>query len=104
MKFRVAISVTACLVISMAIGCQTPSDVYRSQTPGEAYYAPASDSDTVTEEWVQQQPRGQFRGGHYHTFDYRVPRNLRYPPANQPPAVVQYPYYTLRSPTDFFMK
>ena len=50
------------------------------------------------------EPRGGFHGGHYHTFEYNAPKNLKYPPANQPPAVVQYPYYTLRGPTDFFQK
>ncbi len=41
---------------------------------------------------------------HHHTWDYQPPQNLSYPPQNQPPAVIQYPYYTLRGPTDFFMK
>ena len=50
------------------------------------------------------EPRGAFHGGHYHTYEYKAPKNLKYPPANQPPAVVQYPYYTLRGPTDFFQK
>jgi len=27
---------------------------------------------------------------------------LRYPDPNQPPAVMQYPYYTVKGPTDFF--
>ena len=36
----------------------------------------------------------------FHTYD--VPRNLSYPDASQPPAAVQYPYYTTRGPTDFF--
>jgi hypothetical protein len=51
-----------------------------------------------------QQPQGAFRGSHYHTFEYRAPEGMTYPPANQPPAIVQYPYYTLRGPTDFFQK
>ena len=38
----------------------------------------------------------------FHTYD--VPSNLTYPDASQPPATVQYPYYTHRGPTDFFMK
>lgn len=33
-----------------------------------------------------------------------APQNLKYPPQNVPPTVIQYPYYTLRGPTDFFMK
>lgn len=38
----------------------------------------------------------------FHTYD--VPTDLSYPDANQPPAFVQWPYYTFRGPTDFFMK
>jgi hypothetical protein len=41
---------------------------------------------------------------HYHTFEYRQPKNLVYPPANQPAAVVQYPYYTVKGPSCFFYK
>lgn len=49
---------------------------------------------------------------HYHKFTYAIPWNgwaispsqLSYPPQNQPAAVVQYPYYTVRGPTDFFLK
>lgn len=38
----------------------------------------------------------------FHTYDR--PTNLSYPDTNQPPAMMQYPYYTHRGPTDFFMK
>lgn len=37
----------------------------------------------------------------FHTYD--VPKNLSYPD-QLAPAVYQYPYYTTRGPTDFFMK
>lgn len=36
----------------------------------------------------------------FHTYD--VPRDLRYPQDDCPPAMYQYPYYTTRGPTDFF--
>jgi len=36
-------------------------------------------------------------------YRYRAPKNLRYPPANQPAGVVVYPYYTLKGPDDFFL-
>ena len=39
-----------------------------------------------------------------HWYKYNEPKGLVYPPANQPPAIVQYPYFTHRGPTDFFMK
>jgi hypothetical protein len=38
----------------------------------------------------------------FHTYD--VPQGLTYPQQNTPAAVYQYPYYTTRGPTDFFMK
>ena len=41
---------------------------------------------------------------HYHWFSYEQPRNLVYPPANQPAAVIQYPYYTVKGPDDFFLQ
>lgn len=41
---------------------------------------------------------------HYHWFSYEQPRDLVYPPANQPSAVIQYPYYTLKGPDDFFLQ
>jgi len=41
---------------------------------------------------------------HHHTYDYRQPKNLTYPPQNQPAAAVVYPYYTCKGPSDFFMK
>ena len=41
---------------------------------------------------------------HRNFYTYTTPDGLSYPPQNAPPAVYQYPYYTLRGPTDFFMK
>ena len=38
----------------------------------------------------------------FHTYD--LPSGLRYPQQNTPAAVYQYPYYTLRGPTDFRSK
>lgn len=43
-----------------------------------------------------------WRPTHHHTWEYNPPQGLTYPQANQPPAVVQYPYYTVKGPTDFF--
>ena len=56
---------------------------------------------------------GQCHGGncnlpfhpvHRNFHTYHTPQGLMYPPENAAPAMVQYPYYTLRGPTDFFMK
>lgn len=38
----------------------------------------------------------------FHTYD--VPQGLSYPQQQQQAAQVQYPYYTFRGPTDFFMQ
>lgn len=40
----------------------------------------------------------------YQTYSYKWPQNMVYPPDQVPAGMVQYPYYTLRGPTDFFMK
>jgi hypothetical protein len=49
--------------------------------------------------------------GHHHFYRYKEPpyqhkgpQQLVYPPANSPAAVVQYPYYTHKGPSDFFLK
>jgi hypothetical protein len=43
---------------------------------------------------------------HHHTYFYDVPDDgeFVYPPPAQPPAAVQYPYYTTRGPSDFFLQ
>jgi len=41
---------------------------------------------------------------HYQTYRFDWPQNQVYPPPVMPAGMVQYPYYTLRGPTDFFMK
>lgn len=41
---------------------------------------------------------------HYQTYRYDWPQNLVYPDNQVPAGMVQYPYYTLRGPSDFFMK
>jgi len=45
-----------------------------------------------------------WRPTHHHTWEYNAPKGLTYPAQNQPPATVQYPYYTIKGPSDFFMK
>jgi hypothetical protein len=47
---------------------------------------------------------GNKKPKHYTTYQYKWPENMVYPPAVQPAGMIQYPYYTLRGPTDFFMK
>ena len=45
-----------------------------------------------------------FHPVHRNSYTYNVPRGLMYPPAPSPAGIYQYPYYTLRGPTDFFME
>jgi hypothetical protein len=45
-----------------------------------------------------------FHPVHRNFHTYSTPQNLMYPPQNAAPATYQYPYYTHRGPTDFFMK
>lgn len=45
-----------------------------------------------------------FHPVHRNYVDYQAPSNLSYPQQNTPAATVQYPYYTTKGPTDFFMK
>ena len=40
---------------------------------------------------------------HHQSYQYKWPDNLVYPQGPVPAAMVQWPYYTLRGPTDFFM-
>jgi hypothetical protein len=49
-------------------------------------------------------PADVWRPTHHHTWSYKAPQGLMYPPQNQKPAVYQYPYYTIKGPTDFFYK
>lgn len=43
-----------------------------------------------------------WRPTHHHTWEYNAPKGLSYPSPNQPPGVIQYPYYTVKGPSDFF--
>lgn len=47
-------------------------------------------------------PGGAWYPTHHHWHSYEAPRNLQYPASNVPPAVVVYPYYTVKGPDDFF--
>lgn len=40
---------------------------------------------------------------HRNSFTVNEPQNLMYPPSPSQAGIVQYPYYTFRGPTDFFM-
>ncbi|MCA9080793.1 MAG: hypothetical protein KDA58_09555 [Planctomycetaceae bacterium] len=39
---------------------------------------------------------------HHMSYSYSAPNDLKYPTPNSPSGVIQYPYYTLKGPSDFF--
>jgi hypothetical protein len=97
-------------------GCQSGPDVVRGQSPNEMpLYAPQGDPSmqAACPPGAYGDPSmggaacdpalgGAYCGKQWHHMKYCVPGGLSYPPPNSMPAVVQYPYYTLRGPTDFF--
>ena len=83
--------------------------------PGaQAYTVDASgcpscqDGNACPQDGCQRCGRGcGYRNGmpqHVQTYQYDWPQNMVYPQQGVPAGMVQYPYYTLRGPTDFFMK
>ncbi|MBM3971943.1 MAG: hypothetical protein FJ302_19100 [Planctomycetes bacterium] len=112
------------------VGCQSNHTIVRGQNPAPhapgasgplgphgpmgampapMYYdGPAgADSMSCPPEWARNPydcPENYHWPKHHHTYDYRQPKNLTYPPQNQPAAAVVYPYYTCKGPSDFFMK
>ncbi len=128
MKSQWMLSVLA-VALMANVGCQSNHAIVRGQNPaagapaangpmaampGPIYYdGPAGGnpwscpSGQCPAEWAQSPancPDNYHFPKHHHTFDYRQPKNLVYPPQNQPAAVVVYPYYTCKGPSDFFMK
>jgi hypothetical protein len=112
----------------LATGCASSTPTFRAQSPaalasfggghgddcpmcqmnGQVQYSPQGGQGQYCP------PSGQCQDPHcvnlpchpihrnFHT--YSAPTDLMYPPENQGAAVYQNPYYTLRGPTDFFMK
>ncbi|MBS0265416.1 MAG: hypothetical protein JSS02_26005 [Planctomycetes bacterium] len=82
---------------SMAARNHGPAQVARSQSPSEGGYEEWCEEDECDDEC-----RHCWGNGCCHCRPYRVPCNLRYPPAGQQPGIVQYPYYTCKGPDCFF--
>lgn len=108
----------SCALLGLISGCMHSPDVVRSQGPEMMSYehAPGMQAQMGGGHGHQHgpgmscpscpQPHQKgfdfWRPTHHHTWEYTPPQNLKYPDPNQPPAVVQYPYYTVKGPTDFF--
>jgi len=45
-----------------------------------------------------------FHPVHRNSYTYNAPRGMMYPPAPSQAGIYQYPYYTFKGPSDFFMK
>ena len=115
--------------MSALVGCQTNHSIVRGQTPapaaspasgpmapmpGPMYYNGPAGAGPMNCPPCHNHPHGAecplcapdnfWTPTHHHTYDYKQPRDLVYPPQNQPAAAVVYPYYTLKGPSDFFMK
>jgi hypothetical protein len=119
----IGLLVTGCASSTPTMRAQSPQDGYGSWSDG-----PASTHDCPMcqsgeghgaacppnyQGYHQQRCSKNCRGAgcnlpchpvHRNFHTYHAPQNLMYPPENSQPAQVQYPYYTLRGPTDFFMK
>ncbi len=114
---------TASLLIALLSGCASSPVVMRGQSP-EAY-ARGPQAGTIqrvgynnydqyyNDLGLDPAVNGGYCGpdgcGHdfcappqTYRFQYIVPQGLNYPPQNAMPGVVQYPYYTVKGPDDFF--
>ena len=128
MKSRLALGL---MILGMAamVGCQSNRSIVRGQSPppnshamnapmgpmpGPMYYNGPAGSDSMAYANGQWRPEWSLHPNdcpenyawptHHHTYDYRQPKDLTYPPQNQPAGVVVNPYYTCKGPSDFFMK
>jgi len=109
-----------CGLAASVVGCISPGDTVRGQNPAGPQAAAVQQAGLFTSDaggqWEGSHERRGFvkrmlhhnREGwyptHRHTYDYQPPQGLVYPPAQQPAAVIQYPYYTLKGPDCFFLK
>lgn len=121
------------LLLPLSVGCSTGSSIVRGQNPDELpaggvvqashsqdfgaeaqYVTPVSHENYGTPMYYDCPPADcpdnnclackKCWPHHKHYYSYAEPQNLLYPPANTPAAMVQYPYYTVKGPSDFFMK
>lgn len=109
----------ASLLFLLMSGCQSAPAVVRGQGPAETpVYAPTGTEvvygdqnggygggaygDDCGPNCDGQMCRGFYAPRQFYRATYKVPGNLKYPTPNQPPAVIQYPYYTHKGPDCFF--
>ncbi len=100
--------VAAAACLPFAVGCSQNSQVVRGQQPE---FAPPAENVIYGDEYGDEDcdecdRHGRHgRGCHCRKCrPYCVPNDLVYPPPGDAPAVVQYPYYTVKGPDCFFHK
>ena len=104
-----SVAVAAALLPAL-FGCSSQkSQVARGQTPAAASQPPTGtyanaygeecDPNCIDESGKCRHCRGL---GCRKCRPYRVPKNLVYPPQDEQPGIVQYPYYTCKGPDCFF--
>ncbi len=115
---RTGLAVT-CALIGLMSGCMHSPEVVRSQGPDKHTYAMTPGMAGPQMGYQGQMhgpgmgcptcPPGHNQSGydfwkptHHHTWEYNPPQGLKYPDPNEPPATIQYPYYTVKGPTDYF--
>lgn len=123
MTLKSVLGIAAGTLILASVGCTSTMDTVRAQNPAAPQAGGVQQTGFVFGNRHDGCPHcdggsggcglcGLFGGGgggrgwhptHHHTYDYKAPKGLMYPPANQPAAVVQYPYYTVKGPDDFFL-
>ena len=108
------------LLIALMSGCASSPVVMRGQSP-DAYARGPQSGPVQRVNYDQYYSNMQMDPGLYggdcgpdgcghnfcappqtYRFQYIVPQGLNYPPPNAMPGVVQYPYYTVKGPDDFF--
>ncbi len=93
----------ACALLPLASGCGKNSQIVRGQAPADANCPPCAIARCGGYSGCADPyaPPGYVRGPNYR---YLEPNNLSYPNQNVAPALVQYPYYTVKGPDCFFHK
>jgi hypothetical protein len=79
-------------------GCPVGDECYGEGGYGEGGYGGVGYGGGGAYGW------GRNQGWEEPSPAYSIRRNYVYPPANVPPSFVQYPYYTHKGPSDFFMQ
>jgi len=89
-------------------GCASMNPTMRAQSPeyyGGGYDCPPQGGGCpVGGACDSQNLNLPFHPVHRNSYTVNEPKGLMYPPDNSPAGTYQYPYYTFRGPTDFFME